>query len=740
MNGPNRRTFLKSTAFAGLLAAGEPALSYAVAPDDEPAKAEAVSGFLSDLVNPLQGTESTPVFSRGNTLPIVAAPFGMAHWAPQSSHESPWFFHPRAERLQGIRCTHQLSPWLGDYGNATFLPFHGEVNFEPGARASSYRPQTLRISPYHVSVYLQRYRCTLELVPTERCCMLRVTFDESGPAGLLVDLSVMESEISATTDANTFSGLTRANRGGVPANFAAHYRVQSDGFAFRSEEKLLRNRRAAALHFDAVAGRPIDFRIATSFISPEQATRNMALELRGKTFDQLRVQARDTWEKTLGRVRIEGATSDQQQIFYSALYRATLFPRIWHEPDAAGQMVHFSPYTGDVRKGVMYADHGYWDNYRAWYPMMSLLYPDRLGEILQAWVNAYDEGGWLPQFPCPGYRACMTGSLIDSVFGDAVAKGVTGFDVGKAYAGLKKHATQVGNPAAGYGRQGIAEYLKRGWVPCDVIADGAVETLDSAYGDFCIAQVARAAGSVEDAAVFEERSRGWRVLFDPSTKFIRGKVSNGSWVEPFDPYRWGDPYVEGSAWQYRFSAPHDTEFLMNAFGGREAFVQALEAMLMQPPKFDVGSYRQEIHEMSEMAAVDFGQYAHSNQPVHHVLYLFSVAGRRDRTQHWVHRVLNELYTRDTFAGDEDTGSMAAWYVLGALGLFSHCPGRTEWTLGAPLFPGASITRPDGRILRIEAKRRTPDEYLSKVTVNGATVGNFVQHAAIANGSHIVFST
>lgn len=739
----SRRNFLKTGLATGLLSAAQPHASAAALPRVDESfnapQAASPAQYLSDLVNPLQGTDSTPVFSRGNTLPIVAVPFAMAHWAMQSAADSPWFFQPGAQRLQGVRCTHQLSPWLNDYGNATFLPFRGEVNFEPGPRASSYRPRDLHITPYALSVDLLRYRCRLELAPTERCCVLRLTFQDSGPAGLLVDLSTMDSEVLPASG-GTCSALTRANHGGVPKNFASHYFVSSDDVSFRAEEKVLKNRRAVALHFDAVAGKPITIRIATSFLSREQAERNLQREVAGKSFDMVLASARDAWEQTLGRVRISGATADQQSVFYSALYRATLFPRIWHEPDAAGEPIHFSPYTGNVRKGVMYADHGYWDNYRAWYPMMSLLFPDRLGEILQAWVNAYHEGGWMPQFPCPGYRACMTGSLIDSVFGGAVAMGVTGFDVRAAYEGVKKHATQPGNPAAGYGRQGIEEYLRRGWVPCDVIADGAVETLDSSYGDFCIAQVARAAGATADAAMFEKRSQNWRTLFDPKTKFIRGKVSSGEWVEPFQPYRWGNPYVEGAAWQYRFSAPHDTDYLMEAYGGREAFVKALQSMLDQSPQFEVGSYGQEIHEMSEMAAVEFGQYAHSNQPVHHVLYLFTVAGRRDLTQHWVHRVLNELYTPDHYAGDEDTGSMAAWYVLGALGLFSHCPGKPDWTLGAPLFPEATVHLPSGNTVRIQRKSRRPEAFLSHVSVNGRTLQtDFLAQAELAKGATVVFS-
>jgi predicted alpha-1,2-mannosidase len=372
--------------------------------------------------------------------------------------------------------------------------------------------------------------------------------------------------------------------------------------------------------------------------------------------------------------------------------------------------------------------------------MMALIFPERLGQILDAWVNAYKEGGWFPQFPCPGYRNCMTGSPLDFVFGDAVAKGITGFDLQAAFAGLKKHATEAVKPGLGYGRPAVAEYARLGFIPCDVAKDGVAETLDSVYGDFCIAQVARAAGKMDDAAMFEARSRNWRKIFDAKTRFLRGKKSDGSWLEPFDPLAWGGAYVEGSAWQYRFSVPYDPDGLMEAMGGRTAFLGYLDEMVNQPPVFHTGSYRGEVHEMSEMAAVDFGQYAHSNQPVHHVLYLFTIAGRRDRTQYWAHRVLNELYSVDNFPGDEDTGSMGAWYVLSALGIYSMCPGKAEWVLGAPLFERAEIRLPDGREIRIEAQSKKPGEFLNRVTLNGAEVnGPSVLHSELVKGGRLVFT-
>ncbi|HVJ09665.1 MAG TPA: GH92 family glycosyl hydrolase [Acidisarcina sp.] len=751
----SRRDFLKvagkgaaTVAIAGdiLSASAEPArvrLDGGNTSEEKYAKGNPTStGKLVDLVNVLQGTNSSRLFSRGNTLPIVAMPFGMAHWTLQSkSVGEPWFFQTSDNRVEGIRCTHQLSPWLSDYGYATFLPFSGDPSAIPAARASSYRVDNRVIKPNVLHLDLLRYGCRIEFVPTERGAILRATFRESGPAGLMMDLPGDDAEIRVERASGIVAGLTRANSGGVPEGFATHYLLKIDRPITEFDVKALPKRRVGIIRFQAEAGRPVHFKIASSFISAEQALRNYTVELGDRTFEDLRDSAADTWEKELGCVRVEGGTESQRRVFYSGLYRAFLFPRIFHEPDASGNPIHYSPYTGKVVPGVMYADHGYWDVYRAWYPMMSILNPGRLGDILQAWVNAAKEGGWLPQFPCPGYRACMTGSLIDAAFGDAAAKGIAGYDIEAAYLALKKHALQPGNPDMGYGRRGVEYYLKSGYIPADHISQATVETLDSAYGDFCIAQVARAAGHEADAATFENRSRNWRNVFDPKTRFMRGKDSDGAWLEPFNPIAWGSPYVEGSAWQHRFSVPHDTNGLIEVMGGKEAFVGYLEEMLRLPPRFDVGAYGAEIHEMSEMAAVDFGQYAHSNQPVHHVLYLFAVAGRKDRTQYWVRRVLDTLYTPDNFPGDEDTGSMGAWYVLSALGFYPVCPGKPQYILGAPLFDRATIHLRNGKQTIIEAINSRPGNvYSNRLSVNGkAHVESSISHRAIVEGARLVFS-
>lgn len=749
--GASRRSFLKIGGAAALLATVNHDAEGAVGTQSQPAKEGGANskwtsgggGRLVDLVNPLQGTESTIVHSRGNTMPIVALPFAMAHWALQSTDVDPWFFQLRDERLQGICCTHQLSVWLGDYGQATFLPFTGAPSPQPVERASSYRPGELKMEPHAITVRLARYRCLLELAPAERCSVMRFTFEESGDAGLFIDLPGKDAEAHYDSQTGVITGLTRENKGGVPAGFASYFVVRADAEITRFEVKELPNRRVAVVRFHAQAGKPVTVRVATSFISFEQAARNLKNEIGDKPFEQVKNEAAAVWEKALGRVRIKGGTETQHRIFHSGLFRALLYPRIWHELDAQGKQIHFSLYSGKVEPGVMYADHGYWDDYRAWYPMMALLYPERLSEILEGWVNAYKEGGWLPQFPCPGYKAAMTGTPIDFVFGDAVSKSVTGFDLQAAYQGLKKHATQPVAPGLGYGRPAVAEYAKLGYIPCDLVVGGLAETLDSTYGDFCIAQVARAAGKLDDAAMFEERSRNWRKVFDPKTRFLRGKLADGSWAESegtFDPFLWGGPYVEGAAWQYRFSVPYDPDGLVEAMGGKAAFIASLEEMLSQPPAFKVGSYGYELHEMAEMAEADFGQYAHSNQPVHHVLYMFTVAGRRDLTQHWVHRVLNELYSVDNFCGDEDTGSMSAWYILSSMGFYSMCPGKPEWVLGAPIFDQVDIRYPDGREIHVEAHSRKPGAFFNRVTLNGVEHrDSVIQHAEFLKGARLVFT-
>ena len=735
----SRRNFLKASSLAALVAV-LPDADAQKASKQESAVRPAVepSAGLVGFVNILQGTDSNHSFSHGNTLPIAAMPFGMAHWTLQSRHGTAWMFQPGDRRTQGFRCTHQLSPWLSDYGAATFLPFSGDTKPEPEARASSYRPEDAVLAPHSLQLRLLRFEADAELVPTDRCCIICAKFAEDGPHGLMVEMPGKTGSVEPDASKRILRFESRSNAGGVPENFATYYVVQFAEPWQSFDVHEVGSDRVATIRFEA--GRTLEARVATSFISFEQASRNLHLELGDRSVAELRTKGAEQWNSALGRIDIGGASDEQRRTFYSCMYRALLFPRTFHEPDESGKPHHYSAFNGKVMPGVMYADHGYWDVYRAWYPFMTLLFPERLGEILQGWVNAYHEGGWMPQFPAPGYRACMSGSLIDSLFADSVVKNIPGFDKEAAYEGLRKHATQVGDPDKGFGRQGIEYYLKLNYLPADHVDQSVAETADAAYGDFCIGQIAAALGKSADAKMFMKRSENWRNIFDPKTRFFRGKNQDGSWMEPFDPFTWGNPYEEGAAWQHRWNVPHDVPGFIAAMGGEQATVAALDEMLALPPRFHVGVYGQEIHEMSEMAALPFGQYMHNNQPVHNVLYLFAAAGRPDRTQHWVRRVLNEAYSPSEFCGDEDTGSMAAWYILSALGFYPLCPGKAEYTLGSPLFPRAEIHLDGGKSIRIDAPGNdSKTHYVGRVTVNDAEHrSTTIDHDVLRKGAHIRF--
>lgn len=739
----NRRSFLKAAGI-GALGSALPACAEEAHVESHPLAPENDENNTGPVqwVNVLQGTDSTIDFSHGNTLPIAAIPFGMAHWTLQSRAGDNWIFDPHARRVQGFRCTHQIGPWLGDYGYAVFLPFRGETSAEPDRRASSYAVEQATLAPHSFRMFLLRPRVHAELIPVERGALLAADFEVNelpGDAGMLVEAPGKQGEFRADVAQRRLYFESRVNSGGVPDNFSTYYTVQ---FAEPWESFELKETQGGRVGLVRFGKRNrIEARIATSFISFAQADLNLQRELGQNAGNALRMQAEKTWNEHLARIEVGGATAAQRQTFYSCLYRTLLFPRVWHELDASGAPHHFSAFNGKVEPGVMYADHGYWDVYRAWYPMMTILFPDRLGEILQGWVNAYREGGWFPQFPSPGYRACMTGSLIDAVFGDAAAKGISGFDLATSYEGLRKHATSAGDPSKGYGRVGFNYYNTLGYVPADKIMQSAAETVDAAYGDFCIAQVARALGKEKDYAFFLKRSANWQHVYDPGTRFFRGKHEDGSWQEPFRPVVWGSPYVEGSAWQHRWDAPQDIEGMIAAAGGPAAAVDQIQAMLTHAPLFEIGIYGAEIHEMSEMAAVDFGQYAQSNQPSHHLLYLFAHAGAPRMTQHAVRRVLDELYTPDTLPGDEDSGSMAAWYVLSALGFYPACPGIPEYTLGSPLFPKTTVRLPNDKVLVVEAKGNTTNTpHVQAVAFRGQPVeGITIKHADLVQGGTLAFS-
>lgn len=710
--------------------------------------------MLLDFVRPTQGTRSHFAFSHGNCLPLVAMPWGMTHFCPQTD-ESGWAFAYDSRKLQGIRATHLPSPWMGDYGHLTIFPFSGDAPVAAQARSSAYRRDEATFRPDYFAADLVRYGVRVELTPTERGCAIRCTFPANAAGGLL--LQPFAGPSGAQIDpAGGVALFTSANSGGAPADFACHYAVRCDapfaawaiaeGDERRDSEMSAEGDRIGARLTFAPHPEPltVTVQIATSFISAQQAEANRLSELDGRTFDSLRAAAAARWESLLGRITIDGGSERQCQTFYTCLYRALLFPRMFHERDAAGRTVHYDPFgeRGGVRDGPLFTDNGFWDTYRTVYPLLALVYPDALAEIMQGLTNAARNGGWLPTWASPGYRACMVGTHLDVVIADAYLRGVTDFDIETTYAAALRDCDEEGPEHGRWGRKGLTSFIERGFVAADQDEHAAARTQEYAYTDYCVATLAEALGKTDDAARLLPRAQYYRNTFDPSAGFMRGRRADGTWL-PFDPIAWDTAaYIEGSAWQYTWQVPHDVPGLIALMGGGEAFVAKLDELLATPPRFDVGGYGFEIHEMTEMAEANFGQYAHSNQPVHHVLYLYTVAGRPDLTQRHVRRVLDELYSPepDGLPGDEDNGEMSAWYVLSALGLFPLCPGRPDFTIGTPLFPAATIALRNGRQLRLVATNHRPDApVVSAALLDGQPIADWtVSHAAVAAGGTITF--
>lgn len=674
---------------------------------------------FATLVNPLQGSTSRFDFSTGNTYPAIGRPYGMNFWTPQTS-ESSWLYQYADHHFQGIRCTHQPSPWIGDYGHFTIMPVVGPLMTGARERASGFRHSEEIALPHYYQVHLRRYDAMVEITPTERAAVFRFRFPTTDEAAILIEPFAGVTSIHIDAANSRITGQTNANSGGVPENFACYFVAQIDrpvqsygvfenGHIFEDQSSLKGLRSGAFVRLSTQADQPITMKVATSFISIEQAQRNLQQEIGPKDFESILSESHRVWNELLSHIQIDAPDQDRYRTFYSALYRTLLFPRQWHEYSEGGRHIHFSPYDGKVHEGVLYTDNGFWDTYRTVYPLLSLLFPQRLSEILNGWLNAYREGGWMPKWASPGYRDCMIGTHTDVIFADACMKDIPDVDWQLAYEAALKNATQTGMKTGHFGRLGLAEYLKLGYVPEDRVLHGASRTLDFAYNDFCVGQIATQVGQQEAAADLFARARNYRHVYDPTVGFMRGRLYDGSWVTPFSATCWGGPFVEGSAWQHLFGVPHDISGLINLLGGKSTFVDRLDKMMATKPKYEIGSYPYEIHEMTEMAAVDFGQYAHSNQPVHHVLYLYSYANASWKTQHWVRQVLNKLYTPDAFPGDEDNGEMAGWYVFSSLGLYPICPGKPVYTLGAPYFDEAIIKLPEDCALRIVARENSDDQ-------------------------------
>ena len=717
----------------------------------------------SEYVSTLVGTQSEFLLSTGNTYPAIALPWGMNFWTPQTGNMgNGWAYTYDKHTIRGIKQTHQPSPWINDYGQFSVMPVRGNGAFDEESRQSWFSHQAETAKPYYYSVYFADHDILAEVTPTERAAIMRFTFPESTESGVVIDAFDRGSRV-ALLDDHTVVGYTTRNSGGVPENFRNYFVIRfdkpftgiemtDDPASYKPGSKILKpeaekgvegNHAVMKVHFTTERGEQVNLRIASSFISPEQAMRNLQ-ELGGNDFDAVKELAQARWDEVLGRIAVEGGSEDQLRTFYSCLYRSVLFPRKFYEIDSEGNPVHYSPYNGEVLPGYMYTDTGFWDTFRSLFPLLNLVYPSVNAEIQAGLANTYRESGFLPEWASPGHRGCMVGNNSASVVSDAILKGVTPEgDIATLYEAMLHARTAVHPHVASTGRLGHEYYNSLGYIPYNVgINENAARTLEYAYDDWCIAQVAKMLGKEDDAAQIEKASYNYRNLFDPETKLMRGRNEDGTFQAPFSPYKWGDAYTEGNAWHYTWSVFHDPAGLADLMGGPEGFGKMLDSVFVVPPIYDDSYYGGRIHEITEMQVANMGNYAHGNQPAQHMIYLYNYCGQPWKAQYWVREVMNRLYTAkpDGYCGDEDNGQTSAWYVFSALGFYPVCPGSDEYILGAPLFRKATIRLENGKEVVIEApKNGVENRYIGKMTFDGAAYDcNYVRYSDLMKGATLHF--
>ncbi len=714
---------------------------------------------LVDYVNPLMGTASDFSLSNGNTYPAIATPWGMNFWTPQTAKMGDgWTYNYNAKTIRGIKQTHQPSPWINDYAAFSLMPITGKLKFQEDERASWFSHKAETVTPYHYSVYLADYDVVAEVAPTERAAHFKFTFPEAQQSYILLDAFFKGSMVKIIPEQRKIIGYCRNNSGGVPENFHNYFVAQfdtdfklthtwHDGWKLQSNSTESKGEHVGAIiGFNTTKGEVVHVKVASSFISLEQAELNLNREIGTNTFAQTKEKAKQTWENELNRITIEDANTDNIKTFYSCLYRVLLFPRKFYELDHNNQIVHYSPYNGKVLPGYMFTDNGFWDTFRAVFPFFNLMYPELTQNIMEGLANTYTESGWLPEWASPGHRDCMIGSNSAPIIADAFLKNnVKEKDVATLFEALIKNASQENNrPVNSVGRAGLDFYNTLGYVPYDVgINENAARTLEYAFADFTIAEMAKTLGKDSIAQQFHKKSMNYKHLFDTETGLMRGKNKDGTFQSPFNPLKWGDAFTEGNSLHYTWSVFHDVQGLINVMGGNQAFTSKLDTVFSMPPKFDDSYYGFTIHEIREMQIANMGNYAHGNQPIQHMIYLYNYAGVPYKAQARIRQVLNKLYaaTPDGYCGDEDNGQTSAWYVFSALGFYPVTPGTNQYVIGSPLFKQATLHLKNGNIFKVLTNNNSKNNaYIQSASLNGAPYNkSYINYETIKKGGTLLFN-
>jgi predicted alpha-1,2-mannosidase len=658
-------------------------------------------------------------------------------------------------KIRGFKQTHQPSPWMNDYGQFSIMPASGKLKFTEEERASWFSHKAEIAKPYYYSVYLADADIITEITPTERAAQFRFTYPKADSSFIVIDGYANGSYIKVLPKEQKIIGYsTKATRSAINGTknyfviyidkpFKVSYTWHNNTLVKDSLE-ITSSHSGAVIGFSTHRGEQVHLKVASSFISIEQADISLKRELANDDFEATKLKAKNTWNKTLGHIAVEGGTVDQVRTFYSCMYRALFFPNKLYEIDANNQIIHYSQYNGKILPGYMYGGTGFWDTFRALYPFLNLVYPSVNKEMQEGLINDYKEGGWLPEWSSPGYANTMIGNNSASVVSEAYIKGLRGYDINTLYEALLKDANNEG-PIRAVGRAGFKIYNELGYLPFDgTVKESAACTLEYAYDDYAIYKLAKALNRPkEEIELYAMRSQNYRNLFDPQSKLMRGKNKDGSFQSPFNPFKWGGAFTEGNSWHYSWSVFHDVQGLIDLMGGKKIFTEMLDSVFVMPPVFDESAYGRVIHEIREMQVAGMGQYAHGNQPIQHMIYLYNYAGEPWKTQYWAREVMNKLYkpTPDGYCGDEDNGQTSAWYLFSALGFYPVCPASDQYVLGAPLFKKATITLENGKKIVINALANSAvNLYVQKLQVNNQPYNkNWLSHSGLQNGAQLNFT-
>ena len=707
-----------------------------------------------DYVNPLIGTDSKYELSTGNTYPTIALPWGMNFWTPQTGKMGDgWTYTYKADKIRGFKQTHQPSPWMNDYGQFSIMPVADKLVFDQDKRASWFSHKAEVVKPYYYKVYLADHDITTEMAPTERAAMFRFTYPETKESYLVLDAFDRGSYVKIIPEENKIIGYSTKNVGGVPDNFKNYFVLVFDkSFTFVSTasngsdihpNKLeeLGKHAGAIVGFSTRRGEVVHVKVASSFISYEQAELNLN-ELSNKTFDQVVSNGRNVWNRELSKLEVTDDNIDNLRTFYSNLYRALLFPRSFYEIDKNGQVMHYSPYNGKVLPGYMFTDTGFWDTFRCLFPFLNLMYPSMNQKMQEGLVNAYKESGFLPEWASPGHRDCMIGQNSASVVADAYVKGIRGYDIEALWEAVK-HGAHAQLEKTASGRVGFEYYNKLGYVPNNVgIRSNAARTLEYAYNDWSIYTLGKKLGKPEsEIAIYKERAMSYRNIYHPERKLMVGKSDKGVFNPEFKGTDWSRDFCEGNSWHWSFCVFHDPKGLMNLMGGQDEFNVMMDSVFVIPSKMGMDS-RGMIHEMREMQVMNMGQYAHGNQPIQHMVYLYNYSAQPWKAQYWVREIMNKLYNAapDAYCGDEDNGQTSAWYVFSALGFYTVCPGTDQYVLGTPLFKSVKLHLENGKTVTIEAANNSfENRYIKTMKVNGKNyTRNYLTHDQLMKGIKIQY--